>query len=155
MFYQWINKIHGRWLGVLAMLICSPLLSAAEETIEKTEQPLAHSSAEQMLKMVLGLMFVLALIFLLAWLMRRYGAMGLGGNRALRVIAGASVGQKERVVLLQVGERQILLGVTSSQVNMLHTLEKGEELDLSQNDTSLATPFAEKLKASLSKLEKK
>ncbi len=155
MLYQWINKAHGQCLSAVAMLLCSPLVSAAEEVVKSAEKPLAHSSTEQMLKMVLGLMFVLALIFSLAWLMRRYGAMGFGGNSALRVVAGASVGQKERVVLLQVGERQILLGVSPGRVNMLHTIEKGEELDLSQNNQASANPFSEKFKASISTLERK
>lgn len=136
------------------MMCCSPLLFAAEEAAQEVEKTLPHSSAEQMLKMVLGLMFVLLLIFGLAWLMRRFGALGIGGSGAMRAVAGVSVGQKERVVLVQVGERQILVGVAPGQVNMLHAIEKGEELDVSQDKPVAASQFSEKLKASMSRLDK-
>ena len=125
----------------------------AEEKIEPIQKSLPHSSTEQMIKMVLGLLFVLVLIFLLAWLFKKFLGVGLIANAKLRAVAGVSVGQKERVVLVQVGERQILVGVSPGQVNMLHALEKGEEISFSEESNKAA--FAEKLKQSLSRLEKK
>lgn len=130
-----------------------PGLVFAQEKAEAAQTTLPHSSAEQMIKMVLGLLFVLVLIFLLAWLFKRYLGIGVISNSSLKTIAGVSVGQKERVVLVQVGERQILVGVSPGQVNMLHALEKGEELKVS-NEPNKGL-FAEKLKQSLSGLDKK
>ncbi len=125
----------------------------AEEKLEPIQKGLPHSSSEQMIKMVLGLLFVLVLIFFLAWLFKRFLGVGLIANAKLRAIAGVSVGQKERVVLVQVGERQILVGVSPGQVNMLHALEKGEEVRLS--DEPNKGMFAEKFKQSISRLDKK
>ncbi|HHJ80199.1 MAG TPA: flagellar biosynthesis protein FliO, partial [Candidatus Tenderia electrophaga] len=71
----------------------------------------------------------------------------------LKTIAGVSVGQKERVVLVQIGERQILVGVAPGQVNMLYALEKGDEVSVS--DDAPKSAFAEKFKQSLTRLEKK
>ncbi len=70
----------------------------------------------------------------------------------VKMVAGISVGQKERVVLLQVGERQILVGVAPGNVNMLHVLEEGTELKVDANTRS---NFADKLKSSLKKIETK
>lgn len=142
-------------LGVAGvMLLSSPWAQAVEQVAKTADKGLGHSSAEQMLKMVLGLIFVVILIFALAWLMRRYGAMGFGGSGDLRAVAGVAVGQKERVVLLQVGKRQILVGVAPGQVNMLHAIEKGDEIELSQEQQTAGKQFADKLKASMSRLEK-
>ena len=53
------------------------------------------------------------------------------GNRAsgaIDVIAEIPLGQKERAVLLKVGQKQILVGVAPGRVNMLHVLEEPLEL---------------------------
>ena len=50
------------------------------------------------------------------------GAIGTRG--LLRIVGGAMVGPKERVVLVEVGDTWLLLGVAASSVNLLHTLPK-------------------------------
>jgi flagellar protein FliO/FliZ len=150
----WLNNLSLK-LGIAGvMLLSSPWAYAVEQAAKSVDKGLGHSSAEQMLKMVLGLILVLCIIFALAWLMRRYGAMGFGGSGELRAVAGVAVGQKERVVLLQVGRRQILVGVAPGRVDMLHAIEKGEEIELSQEPQTVGKQFADKLKASMSRLEK-
>jgi flagellar protein FliO/FliZ len=62
------------------------------------------------------------LIFLCAWAARRFGLQRLGGGHLVKVVSSASVGQRERVVVVEVGDKWLVLGVTPSQVNMLHTL---------------------------------
>jgi len=47
---------------------------------------------------------------------------GVGGG--VRLLGGISVGHRERVVLIQVGEQQLLVGVAPGRVNTLHVLEK-------------------------------
>lgn len=127
-----------------------PDLALAQAQADKVQNSLPHTSAEQMIKMVLGLLFVLLLIFLLAWLFKRYLGGGVISNASLKAIASVSVGQKERVVLVQVGERQLLVGVAPGQVNMLYPLEKGEEIRLPQAYDK--SPFAEKLRQSLARM---
>ena len=75
-----------------------------------------------------ALIVVLAAIFVVAWVVRR---MRLGGNRVaggLDILADVPLGQKERAVLLKVGNQQILLGVAPGRVNMLHVLPEPLEL---------------------------
>jgi flagellar protein FliO/FliZ len=57
------------------------------------------------------------------WLLRVYGALGLAAT-ALSVVASLPVGQRERVVVVQVGERQLMLGVAPGRVALLHTLDE-------------------------------
>lgn len=133
-------------------LILMPGLSQAQEQADKLQKNLPHTSPEQVIKLVLGLLFVLAMIFVLAWLFRKYIGGGVINNAGLKAIAGVSVGQKERVVLIQVGERQLLVGVAPGQVNMLHAIERGEEIKPPREPQKGA--FAEKLRQSLKGMEK-
>lgn len=70
----------------------------------------------------------LALVFLgillVVFFLRRVNRIGGGAGGALRVLASASVGQRERVVLIEVGEQQLLIGVAPGSVRALHTLER-------------------------------
>lgn len=137
----------------LALLLAVPGMAQAQEQLDKAQRGLPHTSAEQMIKMVLGLLFVLVLIFVLAWVFKRFLGGSVMSNAALKSVAGLSLGQKERVVLVQVGERQVLLGVAPGQVNMLYALERGEEIKLPEKTEK--GPFAEKLLQSIKGMEQK
>lgn len=147
-----IAKIISQGLLVL-MALFSSVVIAAEEANVLVQKSLPHTSSDQLIKTILGLFFVLMLIFLLAFLFKKYISSSFIANTSLKTIAGVSVGQKERVVLIQVGDRQLLVGVSPGQVNMLYTLEKGEEVNI--ENKSGKTDFSEKLKQSLTRLEKK
>jgi len=81
---------------------------------------------------ILALGLVIGLIFALAWIARRLPGTGLRHGDGLRVIAGVSLGSKERAVVVEINGKQLLLGVTAGAVSLLHTLE---------------TPLAEKTSA--------
>ncbi|RZL96427.1 MAG: flagellar biosynthetic protein FliO [Variovorax sp.] len=70
----------------------------------------------------LGMLTVLGLIFLCAWMARRFGLQRFGGSQVVKVVSSSSVGQRERVVVVEVGATWLVLGVTSSQIHTLHTL---------------------------------
>lgn len=84
----------------------------------------AASSAGSILNVIFGLIVVLLVIYALAFGMKRFGAIPGKSNNIIRVISGLSVSQREKIVLVQVGEEQLLLGVSPGSVNLLHTLDK-------------------------------
>ncbi len=73
--------------------------------------------------LTLALLLVLALVFGLAWLMRRFRGFVRGDRAGIEIVADASLGSKERAVLLQVGTTQVLVGVAPGQVRALHVFE--------------------------------
>jgi len=154
-----IRKLIGKLNAFVLALCIFPVTVIADATVISDDsatssiKALPHTSADQMIKMVLGLLLVLAMIFFLAWMFKKYIGVGLSSNASLKVMAGVAVGQKERVVLIQAGERQILVGVAPGQVSMLHALEKGDEVTVSGEVSK--GHFSEKLKNSLAGLEKK
>ena len=77
-----------------------------------------------LVQVVLALALVLGAIALFAWLMRRFvpGQAGAGG--LLKVIGGVMVGPKERVVVVEVGDTWLLLGVAANGVTLVHSMAK-------------------------------
>ena len=85
-------------------------------------------------QVTLALLIVLAAIFLCAWLVRRVRGLGSRVGNAIDVLAEIPLGQKERAVLLKVGQTQILVGVAPGRVNTLHVLS--EPIDLTRPATA-------------------
>jgi flagellar protein FliO/FliZ len=74
----------------------------------------------------LGLLIVLAAFFLCIWLVRKFSGFSSAGTDKMRIIDGLSLGMREKVVLLQVGRKQLVLGVTPGRIQTLEVLE-GED----------------------------
>nr|WP_087021624.1 flagellar biosynthetic protein FliO [Thaumasiovibrio subtropicus] len=73
---------------------------------------------------LLSLVMVIALIFLLAWLMKRMRLPQIAGHQGpLRVVKQLPLGQKERVVVVDVNGEQVLLGVTANNITLLKSLD--------------------------------
>lgn len=87
---------------------------------------------------VVGLALVLALIWGAAWLMRRLQPQARMGGSALKIVAAQAVGQRERVVVVEVADHWLVVGVAQGSVNALATLPKGTLPEAS----ATAHPFA-------------
>lgn len=84
------------------------------------------------LTVILGLAAVVALIFALAWALKRMGASHVTGTQSMKILSGMSVGPRERIVLVQVGEQQLLLGVAPGSVSSLHAFDEPVVTDTSE-----------------------
>lgn len=70
-----------------------------------------------------GLGGILLLILLAGWVVKRLGFAPQRRNSALlKVTASCQVGQRERVVVVEVDNTWLVLGVTPTQITPLHTL---------------------------------
>ncbi|WDZ98031.1 flagellar biosynthetic protein FliO [Herbaspirillum sp. WKF16] len=108
------------------------------------------SSTGSVFTMLLGLIAVLALIAGVAWLFKRLGlTQNLAGNAAARVIGGVSVGTRERVMVIEVGDQWIVVGVAPGRVNALTTMPRQEVAATQQ--AAGAPAFASWLKQTMDK----
>ena len=73
---------------------------------------------------VSGALFgIIAFILVAAWLAKRVGLAGkTAGARGLKLSASTSLGPRERVVIVEVDDARLVLGVTASSINVLHKL---------------------------------
>ncbi len=117
---------------------------ATTATTATTASP--ASTLGGMLQGLVGLAIVVALIFAAAWAMRKIGPRGRSSG-AVQVVGGASVGPRERVVVVRFGTRTLLLGVAPGQVSLLHAGEPGDALDEPSDATAPAPRFVDRLRA--------
>ncbi len=98
----------------------------------------------------MGLVIVLGVFFLCVWGMRKLSGINVSCAEKMRMIGGLSLGLREKVILLQVGQKQLVLGVTPGRIETLLVLE-GE--DCLKRDDALSAPtqagFAQKLAQAL------
>ncbi|NND54965.1 MAG: flagellar biosynthetic protein FliO [Gammaproteobacteria bacterium] len=82
-----------------------------------------ESMTAPMVRMVLSLAAVLALVGIFAWLAKRFRGAQLQGG-LIQIVGGLSLGPKDRVVLLRVGEEEVLVGLSPSGMRQLHVMNK-------------------------------
>jgi len=136
--------------SLLLFLLLSPLSWSSESPssqvarVYKSPDPFSFESIMQLL---LGLGLVLGTILAMAWLLRKVSVLP-GQHRKLKVVAALSLGHKERAVLVQVGEEQMLLGVSQGQVTLLKSFEQPV---IVPDQPAAESAFARKLNQYISK----
>ena len=120
-------------------------------------EPVRSFAAAGLVQAGFGLAVVVGLIFLFAWVVRRFGLQPSGNGRLLKVVSSAMVGQRERVVVVEIGDAWLVLGVAAGQVRTLHTMPAEKQRDAqapSFNSFGDEGAFSKKLVDSISKLTK-
>jgi flagellar protein FliO/FliZ len=94
----------------------------------------------------MGVLIVLSVFFLCVWGVRKLSGLTVSGAEKMRVVGGLSLGMREKVILLQVGKKQLILGVTPGRIETLHVLEGDDCLIREETVSAPAeTGFAQKL----------
>jgi flagellar protein FliO/FliZ len=130
------------------------LVLAAEPVANAAAAPAVNSGvAGQLTQLVFGLLLVLGLIFFLAWLLRRVQQAGPAGKgQVIELIGSRALGPRDRLMLVQVGNEQILLGLSPGTITALHVLKEPVQVP---SGTEKATPeFAQRLMELMGKDQK-
>ncbi|QHF46116.1 flagellar biosynthetic protein FliO [Pseudomonas sp. S35] len=139
---------------MVGLLVALPLDAWAAEPVAQAAAaaaPVGSGLGGQLTQLVLGLLLVVGLIFVLAWLLRRVQQVGPGNAQVIEMIGSRALGPRDRLVLVQVGDEQILLGLTPGRITPLHVLKTPVNVDQSKP----ATPeFAQRLMELLGKDQK-
>jgi len=135
----------------LSVLAAEP---SATNAAPAATAPMVNSGvAGQLTQLVFGLLLVLGLIFFLAWLLRRVQQAGPAGKgQVIELIGSRALGPRDRLMLVQVGNEQILLGLSPGTITALHVLKEPVEVPTASEK---ATPeFAQHLLKILGKDQK-
>ncbi|NOG58946.1 MAG: flagellar biosynthetic protein FliO [Proteobacteria bacterium] len=73
-------------------------------------------------KVLFGLVFVIALFLISTFLFKRYGNASMTGRGQIRLVDGLHLGNRERLVLIEIKDKQILLSITPGQINKIDTI---------------------------------
>lgn len=104
------RRVHAQ-CGALAIALCSLPAHA------QTEPPPAPSWIDLLLPLVL----VIVTGAVAWWLVKRRGSL-TNSNGPVQLLQVLAVGPRERLLLVKVGDRQLLCGATPAQITLLATL---------------------------------
>ena len=79
-------------------------------------------SGRHLLSVILGLLAIVIFIFFLSWFVKRFSLGDFSANTNLKVVASLPLGTRERLLVVDVGGQQILLGVSAAGISNLHLL---------------------------------
>ncbi len=113
-------------LCVIACLY-TPLLATAQNTRPAyTPPPPVTMSSGSILQVIFSLLLVLAAVVLVAWILKRINLPQHAAGNLIKVQASVAVGQRERIVLVEVNDTWLVVGVAPGQVRTLHSMPKAE-----------------------------
>lgn len=132
---NWQQSLR-RKLGLLIVTVCaSPVLAIAAEFGYEIEEQSSRNSAltnsvqtDYVVQVLLSLMLVVGVIVLLSFLLKKINLQTRTGSGAVRILSVVPLGAKDRLLLVAVGEEQLLLGSSPGSVQKLHTLDKPIDL---------------------------
>lgn len=80
-----------------------------------------------MMQTLAGLALILGLFVGAAWLLRRMngGKSFAAGNSPMRIVSSLPVGARERIILLELEDTWLVVGVAPGEIRTLHTLPRG------------------------------
>ncbi|MDG6777644.1 flagellar biosynthetic protein FliO [Thiomicrorhabdus sp. zzn3] len=138
-------KVRGSLQPLFAFIVTVFSSSSFAQETAKIGDSVTQPS-DYFVQILFSLLLVLLIIFVAAWLLRRYGRFPGVADGNLKVLGALSVGQRERILLLQVGKEQVLVGVTSSKISTLHQLQEPVSMPQSEsNNISFSQRFQEAL----------
>jgi flagellar protein FliO/FliZ len=82
--------------------------------------------SDHIAQIAFALALIVALVVGLGWLVKRLNSSRFTGAGEIRVVASSYLGPKEKVVLLEVRDRQILVGVNAQNISALGDFELPE-----------------------------
>lgn len=119
-----------RQAGMAAVLLTASLPAMAQQTLLA---PTPESAASVLLRLAV----VIGLIVAFAYIARALQARRRLGGQSFEIQGGLTLGGKERLMLVKVGETQLLLGVTPGGISLLHRYGSAEEVPVEPAPLSL------------------
>lgn len=123
-----MNKQHTT---ISTLLSLSPSICLAAE---------APSPISSMLQVIFGLLVVLAVMAGLAWLLKRFNMQQGNNNAVAKIVGGVSVGSRERLIVVEVADRWLVVGVAPGQITNIANLDKSNAQVFPSTNTAEGKP---------------
>lgn len=139
-----LRRPHPLFVSTAVFLL--PAVAMAAEATGATPD-----MSSSLLRLFFGFFLVLALLFGLLWLLKKVSVPRGGAGNLVRVVSAAAVGPRERVVLVDVGGKRLVLGVAPGRVALLDTQAAPETENTALASAAVTPPFAQWLQKTLAK----
>ncbi len=125
-----------------------PVFVVADTTVNDLAKPIDTSNV---LVVTLGLMFVLGLFFLLVYLLKKIPSIQGRHQGVIKILDTLYLSSNEKILLVDVGTKQIVVGVNGQAINTLYVMEESIVIDNEAEKNNLKETFskmiAEKMQA--------
>jgi len=96
------------------------------------------SNSANLLEVLVALLVIVVFIFLVAWLMKRIGYTGMPRNKVMNIQACLPLSSKERLLLIDIGGEQVVVGVAPGFVGHIKSLDKPLDIKSSPSSTGFS-----------------
>lgn len=128
--------------GCLLLLVAGA--ASADVTVDAV--PAGPIGGSEVLNLAVSLVAVVGAILLVGWFYSRMqGGMGRD-NGAINIVATRPIGPKERILVVEIADKQLVIGMTASHVQTLHVFESHVVTDTVPLPTN---GFSERLRAAI------
>ena len=116
-----MKKILRHVIFVYCFFISMPLLAEAEAIDQPTPTPLDELDIFQV---IAPLLMVIVLIFALAWLVKKMNTGIPAMGKDIEILSTTPLSGQSRLCLVRVAGKDMLIGVTGTNINLLHTFDE-------------------------------
>ena len=133
-------------LPIIAMISLTSWAAPMASAAAPFQEPMAGRYLGQMF---FGLLVVVTLIVVLSFFVKRYGQLGTASELKFKVLTSLALSQRERLVLVQIGDKQVVLGVAPGHVSQVMELDQPlvDEIAVSSTPSGKALDWTTKLLA--------
>ncbi len=115
---MFINILRHFEQGILLTALLGAVLPFNAQASEVAPNNLDFAS------MLGSLLLVVIIILAMAWMLRKMRVPHIGGQKDFMVVRQLVLGTKERLIIVQAGEEQFMVGMTASSVQLISKLEQ-------------------------------
>ena len=116
------------------------LAMASGEVLSETQADLVSSPSMMIGKVIFYLVIIVLGILASAWLVKRTRITGLNAPGGLKVLSTLPVGTREKIALIEVENKKILLGITSGGISNLHVFDQHEDNSIAPKSAGKEKP---------------
>lgn len=144
-------KFYSIAIAIIGWMLPFNIFATAQEKPSYTP-PSSVISAEHTLQMIAGLLVVLAIILGITWLLKRFSLIPATSTGHLKIVSATGIGQRERVVVVEIQDTWLVLGVAPGHITKLHSMNKPADIaEKVTGDSDTASAFSTHLNESINK----
>lgn len=128
--------LHAALICVAVLFVILMPISHADEI--SSVNTIGSYSLEAV-KVIFSLAIVLVVFYVFVYVFKKYVGGPLKSNSSIRMLGGISVGSKEKIIIVEAGKVNLLVGVSGYGITKLHQFEENELVNLQEDQNSMMT----------------
>lgn len=122
----------SRITAIASSLYLMPAICFGEVLADKESQIVPAGSPMSfayVMQILVSFLIVIGVILFIAWFMKRTGRLGHGGGQLIKIKSSISLGMREKIIVIEVANENIVVGVAPGQIRTLHVMGSGVETE--------------------------